>query len=474
MLAGVEEELYCELARFARWLVSKLAGGWFAEDDALGVSWVSSAAGSGFPLQGLPYCAFVSGDGSIRDGLIKNGSIRDGSVHLGVGIGDFILDLHGVARAGLLDSLGDAVRAACAAGQLNELMECGPVAWAGLRRVLTGLLRDDVSEADRLRVEPLLIPQAGAWFCRPVGVGNYTDFYASIEHATNVGRLFRPDQPLMPNYKWLPVGYHGRASSLVVSRSGIRRPWGQMRLGDEAVFGPSLQLDYELEVAAYVGTGNALGEPVSVGDAEGHVFGLSLLNDWSARDVQSWEYQPLGPFLGKSFATSVGAWVVPMEALEPYRVPGRERDAGDPKLLGYLDGPADKAGFDVRLEVWLSTERMRAEGMEPERLSRGNLRGLYWSFGQMIAHHTSNGCNLMVGDLIASGTVSGAKDGSQGCLLEMTWRGAEPLQLANGEVRGFLEDGDEVILRAVCEREGLPRVSFGECRGRVLPAVGGG
>jgi len=420
-------------------------------------SWVASANDDavGFPLHGLPYCSFVAAD-------------RD--THLGVGIGTFILDLHAVSGAGLLASFDADLRNACEAARLNALMRCGPAAWNALRARLTELLRDEVH---RGLVERMLTPRDAVRFEMPAAVGNYADFYASVHHATHVGRLFRPDQPLMPNYKWLPVGYHGRASSLVVSGTDVQRPRGQRRSAQDGppMFGPSGQMDYELEVAAYVGTGNALGEPVAIGEADERIFGYSLLNDWSARDIQSWEYQPLGPFLGKSFATSVSPWVMPAEALVPFRAPLRERAEGDPEVLDYLRDPAPQiAGLDVTLEVSLSTRRMREASMAPVRLSKGNLRELYWSFGQMIAHHTSNGCNLVAGDLIASGTVSGAEDGSLGCLLEIARRGASPVTLPNGEIRAFLEDGDEVVMRGYCEREGFPRVSFGECRGRVVAA----
>ena len=350
-------------------------------------------------------------------------------------------------------------------------MRCGNAEVSSLRQTLIALLRDDASPEKRRAIEPLLTPTTSLRFIKPVEVGNYTDFYASIHHATNVGKLFRPDQPLLPNYKWIPIGYHGRASSLVVSGTAIRRPHGQTKSPDQSapVFGPTSQLDYELEVAAYIGTGNPLGEPIPIESADHHIFGLSLLNDWSARDIQSWEYQPLGPFLGKSFATSVSPFVVPMEALLPYRTVPDPRAPGDPEPLPYLASKAPEA-IDLTVEVFLTTARMREASQAPHRLSSGNLRDLYWTFPQMIAHHTSNGCNLITGDLLASGTISGPEGGSQGCLLEITQRGANPIQLPDGEQRTFLEDGDEVILRAFCEKPGFPRISFGECNGTILPA----
>lgn len=426
-------------------------------------SWVESANDpeAGFPLQSLPYCSFVSSAGDER------------APHLGVGIGRFILDLHELSRAGLLASLSAAIQAACAAPHLNALMRCGPEAWSALRRVLMSLLRQEASSVQRQAVSPMLVACESVRFLKPVVVENYTDFYASIHHATNVGKLFRPDQPLLPNYKWIPIGYHGRASSLVISETTIRRPHGQIKPPerDSPIFAATAQLDYELEVAAYVGKGNSLGTPISMATAENHIFGLSLLNDWSARDLQSWEYQPLGPFLGKSFATSVSPWVVPIEALQPFRVPSFPRSPEDPQPLPYLADSlhAQTDGIDMTLEVLLSTAYMRADLLPPIRLSTCNLRDLYWSFAQMIAHHTSNGCNLVEGDLLASGTVSGPREGSQGSLLEITRRGALPLRLPNGEARSFLEDGDEVIFKGFCEKIGFPRISLGECRGTIRP-----
>jgi len=304
-----------------------------------------------------------------------------------------------------------------------------------------------------------------------VRVGDYTDFYASIDHATNVGSMFRPDNALLPNYKWVPIGYHGRASSIVPSGTPVRRPSGQTREESSSppVFGPSRRLDYELEVGAIIADGNALGAPIPIASAEQHVAGLCLVNDWSARDIQAWEYQPLGPFLAKSFATTLSPWIVTLDALAPFRVPATDRPEGDPAPLPYLDDAADrsKGGFDVSLEVLLSTRRMREDGVPPWRASAGSFAAMYWTLAQMVAHHTSNGCNLQPGDLLASGTVSGPTKESRGCLLERTWRGSEPIALPTGESRRFLEDGDEVIMRAWCERDGRRRIGFGECRGIV-------
>jgi fumarylacetoacetase len=322
----------------------------------------------------------------------------------------------------------------------------------------------------------VLVPQTDAQMELPATVGDYTDFYASVFHATNVGKMMRPDNPLLPNYKWVPIGYHGRASSLVVSGTPVRRPCGQTEpaAGGPPRFGPSRSLDYELEVGAFLGPGNPLGEPVPIAAAEDRVFGLCLVNDWSARDLQKWEYQPLGPFLAKSFATSLSPWVVTLEALAPYRVPAFARPEGDPRPLAYLadDESEARGGIDVRLEALLSSRPMREQGRPPLTVSRSNLRDLYWTLAQMVAHHTSNGCNLRPGDLIATGTVSGAEDEARASLIERTQRGTRPLALPSGEERRFLEDGDEVILRGRCEREGFVPIGFGECRGEIVGTNG--
>jgi fumarylacetoacetase len=437
-------------------------------------SWVESANDPilGFPLQSLAYCSFVleaQESGRPGSGFSDLGVIATTSAHLGIGIGTYILDLHALTRSGLLSTLDAGTQTACTAPQLNALLRCGPTAWSALRQRLFALLSQEASPDDRKLVATCLIPRLDAQFLMPVAIPNYTDFYASIHHATNVGRLFRPDQPLLPNYHWLPIGYHGRASSIVISGTPIRRPQGQIRLPSERspTFQPSTQLDYELEVAAFIGTGNPLGTPIPIAEAEQHIFGLSLLNDWSARDIQTWEYQPLGPFLGKSFATSISPWVVPMDALRPFRAPL----AAPHDTLVYLAEPEPQtSGIDLTLKVLLSTARMREASLAPAALSTANLRDLHWSFAQMVTHHTSNGCNLLEGDLLATGTVSGPQPGSQGCLLEITQRGTLPIHLPNNETRTFLEDGDEIILRGHCHREGLPTVTLGECRGTVLAA----
>ena len=418
-------------------------------------SWVESAQNRelGRPLAGLPYCVFSSGDEPAR---------------VGVGIGDQVLNLAACARLGLLHGLSREVSDACGAAVLNPLIACGTEGHAGLRRRVTELLG---TEVERGTTEQALARLDAVELRRPVDVPNYTDFYASIEHAESVGRLFRPEQPLLPNYRHLPIGYHGRASSIVVSGTAVVRPCGQSRGVVEEMprFGPSTQMDYEMEIGAYVCGGNRLGETISLADAAGQIFGLSLVNDWSARDIQAWEYQPLGPFLGKSFQTSVSPWVVPMAALMPFQVPARARTLSDPELLPYLQVlPGEAWTLDITVEAWLQTRAMREAGAEPVLLGRSNLAGLYWTIEQMIAHHTSNGCNLIAGDLLATGTISGARSGEQGCLLEMTRRGASPVRLPSGESRVFLEDGDEVVLKGFCEEEGRARICLGECRGTVV------
>jgi fumarylacetoacetase len=392
-----------------------------------------------------------------------------------VGIGSCLLDLQRCIRAGLLDGLSDQLLAACETSSLNRFIACGAESHAALRSRLVEMLDAGTDLATRDALRNALVPMDSVSLLKPVEPANFTDFYASIDHATRVGRLFRPEQPLLPNYKYVPIGYHGRASSLVVSGAPIRRPRGQTRAAAAAApgLGPTHFLDYEVEVGLYVGGGNRLGEPIHIPSAGSHIFGLSLVNDWSARDMQSWEYQPLGPFLAKSFATSVSPWVVPMAALAPFRVPAALRAAEDPSPLDYLWSADDQSSgaIDLTLEAYIMTSAMRTAGVGPHRLSRANLRDLYWTPAQLIAHHTSNGCNLMPSDLVATGTVSGREDDSAGCLLELTSNGAKPIMLANGESRVALEDGDEVILRGVCRRKGFPEVSLGECRGVILPAI---
>jgi len=423
-------------------------------------SFVESAndASSDFPVQNLPL------------GVFRRGG--EGEARIGCAIGERVLDLRASAERGLLRGLPADVEAACSGETLNALMALEARQRGTLRHRLSHLLRSEGGFVTaRSEQADVLLAQSQAEMLLPAAIGDYTDFYASVYHATNVGRQLRPDNPLLPNYKWVPIGYHGRASSVVVSGTPVARPQGQSEPGEggEPRFGPSRALDYELEVGAFLGPGNRLGEPVPLAEAEAQLVGLCLLNDWSARDLQKWEYQPLGPFLAKSFATSISPWVVTLEALAPFRAAAFARPAGDPHPLGYLSHPDDRdhGGFDLRLEVLLATRRMRERGEPPFSVSRSNLRDLYWTLAQMVAHHSSNGCNLRPGDLIASGTVSGPDPESRGCLLERTWRGSEPLLLPGGEERRFLEDGDEVILRGRCEREGFAAIGFGDCRGVV-------
>ena len=422
-------------------------------------SWLASAndPGSDFPIQNLPYGVFASGNED----------------HIGVAIGDRILDLNACARDGLLGGLPEAIVAACDAPILNPLMALGTASWSALRRRLTALLDRDAADRDtQRRVAANLVPMSGTIMRLPASVGDYTDFNASIHHATRVGQLFRPQNPLLPNYKYLPIGYHGRASSIVVSGESIRRPRGQIKPQEsDPVFVPTRSLDYELEVGIFVGPGNSLGQRIPVAEAEHHIFALCLVNDWSARDIQSWEYQPLGPFLGKNFATTISPWVVPLEALAPYRVAAFVRPAGDPAPLPYLESrTSDRDAIDLTLDVFLESNLMRNAGIAPQLLGRSNLRHLYWTLAQMIAHHTSNGCNLRPGDLIATGTVSGPDAGSEGCLLELQ-RNPQPVRLPTGELRRFLEDGDRVTFRAYCEKAGSPRIGFGECSGTIAASA---
>jgi fumarylacetoacetase len=429
-------------------------------------SWVESAhaPGTDFPIQNLPFGVFKRRD-------------RDEAPRVGVAIGDQVLDISACLAAGLLDGQAAAAAQRCTSPTLNALLALGPAAWSALRRQLVAVLRADgpAYRGDRQLVARLLTPIADADLLLPIAIGDYTDFYASVYHATNVGSMFRPDNPLLPNYKYVPIAYHGRASSVVVSGAAVRRPSGQTRDGQDGPpsFGPSAQLDYEAEVGVVVGPGNALGQPIAIAEAEAHLFGLCLANDWSARDIQRWEYQPLGPFLSKSFATTISPWIVTMQALAPFRVPAFERPAGDPAPLAYLLAPGDqeRGGVALTIEVALRSRQMRDQASAPMRLSLGNFADMYWTVAQMLAHHASNGCEMRPGDLLASGTVSGEAKESRGCLLELTWRGAEPIVLPTGEQRRFLEDGDEVVMRGWCERDGCVRIGFGECVGVVLPAA---
>jgi fumarylacetoacetase len=438
-------------------------------------SWVESAndPGTEFPIQNLPLVAF---EAEHDDGH----GHRHSHPHLGVLIGDQVLDVSGLNESNYFADESADLAAALEQPFWNAVAG-EPHLWPVLRRRLQHFLRADTGGGQQVRRlrQKCLRPARETELIHPVSVFNYTDFYASKHHATNVGSMFRPDNPLLPNYVHVPIGYHGRASSVVVSGSEVRRPRGQTKADDAAapMFGPCKMLDYEMELAAVVGAGSRLGDPVEMADVHDHLFGMVILNDWSARDIQKWEYQPLGPFLAKNFATTISPAIVTMEALEPFRVAGPAREAGDPQPLEYLRS-AEPWGLDVTVEVWVSTAKMRAEGRGEARISRGSFREMYWTVAQMLVHHTSNGCNVMPGDLLGSGTISGRERESRGCLLELTWDGHDPaagkpkprkpVELPGGETRTFLQDGDEVVMRAFCEREGYRKIGFGECRGRVV------
>jgi fumarylacetoacetase len=434
--------------------------------DPSRASWVAAAHATDFPIQNLPFGVFRRRESAAA-------ATPGAEARVGIAIVDQILDVTAALDEGHFTGLAARAAESCRAPVLNGLLALGRPHWSELRRQTSALLAADSAayRADPKRVARLLVPMADADMLLPVTVGDYTDFYASIHHATNVGSMFRPDNPLLPNYKHVPIGYHGRASSIVVSGTPVRRPAGQLKDPQAAAptFAPSRSLDYEMELGCYVGLGNPLGEPIPIDAAEEHLFGCCLVNDWSARDIQSWEYQPLGPFLAKNFATTVSPWVIPLEALEPFRVPELRRPPEDPIPLPYLDSPANRAsgGIDVTVEVYLSSATMRARQLPPLRLSRSRAADLYWTIPQLLTHHASNGCNLRPGDLFASGTISGPSKDARGCLLELTWRGSEPLPLPTGETRRFLENGDEVVMRGYCAREGAVRIGFGECRGVV-------
>jgi fumarylacetoacetase len=418
-------------------------------------SWVGSANGhADFPIQNLPLCVF---------------SLGGGEPAIGVAIGDSILDLRSLAAAGILD---DHWRLALSLGHLNAWFAHGPEDSRALRKRLSILLSQD---SHRSAVEPHLRGQDRATLHLPCLIGDYTDFYVGIHHATNVGKQFRPDNPLLPNYKYVPIGYHGRASSVRVSGQPVVRPKGQRKPPEAEApeYGPSRRLDYELELGIFIGRGNELGHSIPISQAADHIAGYCLLNDWSARDLQAWEYQPLGPFLAKNFLTSISPWVVTPEALAPFRKAMPPRPEGDPAPLPYLSDEADQqaGGLGIKLEVTLLTAQAREAGLAPHVLSRGEAAAaMYWSAAQIVAHHSSNGCNLQPGDLIGTGTLSTAEDTGLGSLLEISKGGKAPIQLPNGESRSFLEDGDELTLSARCEAAGAVPIGFGSCTGKVLPA----
>jgi fumarylacetoacetase len=424
--------------------------------DPKRVSWVESANGHPhFPIQNLPLGVFSKDGGDPR---------------IGVAIGEMILDLRGLAAAGLVDQHWNL---ALSLATLNAWFAHGPADATALRRRLSALLSD---EGKRAVVEPHLVYAPRAVMHLPCAIGDYTDFYVGIHHATNVGKQFRPDQPLLPNYKYVPIGYHGRASSVRVSGEPVIRPKGQRKAPDAEApeYGPSRRLDYELEMGIWVGRGNALGSPIPIGEAGDHIAGYCLLNDWSARDLQAWEYQPLGPFLAKNFLTTISPWVISPDALLPFRTPMPPRPAGDPAPLHYLTSTSDQeaGGLGVTLETAVVTAKMRDAGLPPHVLSRGEAAAaMYWSAAQIVAHHSSNGCNLQPGDLIGTGTLSTADSSGLGSLLEISQGGKTPLTLPNGEIRSFLEDGDELTLSAQCNAPGAVGIGFGHVSGRVMPAA---
>ncbi|MBA2687116.1 MAG: fumarylacetoacetase [Gemmatimonadaceae bacterium] len=428
------------------------------------VSWIPSAndPATDFPPENLPFGVFS----------ISDGGASASSRQIGVAIGDQILD---VSRKGVLDFFeGEAreIAVRCKDTSLNGIMNAPQIMLTAFRaRVQELVCSTDSNTVEQVRAG--LVPMDKTIMSLPANIGDYTDFYASVEHATNVGSMFRPDNPLLPNYKHVPIGYHGRSSSIVVSGNMVRRPKGQTKAAeaDSPVFGPSRSLDYEAEIGFFVARGNDRGKPIPVDEAEEHIFGFCLLNDWSARDIQAWEYQPLGPFLAKNFSTTISPWVVTRDALAPFRAPRPARSSGDPAPLPYLMSTRPETeALDLQVEVLISSQKMREQGTAPHRLSKAGFKNMYWTPAQMLAHHASGGCNMRTGDLLGSGTVSGTTKDSRGSMLELTWRGAEPLTLPTGETRKFLEDGDEVIMRGYCEREGVRRIGFGECRGTILPA----
>lgn len=421
-------------------------------------SWVSSANSpeTDFPIQNLPFAEFRR-------------KYTGESFRGGVAIGDQVLDL--AAAQTIFSGKAAFGASACAESTLNTFMSMGSSVWSALRLALSRALREGAKEQSEL--EHCLIAQSDVEFSLPCTIGDYTDFYTSVFHATRVGSLFRPDNPLLPNYKWVPIGYHGRSSSIDVSGQTFKRPQGQVKAADaaEPSVGPCKRLDYELEVGIYIGEGNAPGEPIALDDSDQHVFGYCLFNDWSARDIQAWEYQPLGPFLAKNFASTVSPWIVTNEALLPYRTEFK-RDAADPQPLPYLssDTNSEEGALDIKLEVLLQTQQMRTHNELPAKLSESNFVYSYWTVAQMVAHHTVNGCNLRPGDFFGSGTQSGPEHEQGGSMLELSRGGKESVSLPNGEQRTFVEDGDTVVMRGYCEKEGVARIGFGEVVSTVLPA----
>ncbi len=425
-------------------------------------SWVESANQSGcdFPIQNLPFAVF----------RIKG---SEESFRGGVAIGNQVLDLAAVKNTGVFSGMALNAIEACSNDELNTFMNMGIDTWSALRSALSKALASGSSAQGKL--ENCLVAQANVEYALPCNIGDYTDFYTSIHHATSVGKKFRPDNPLLPNYKWVPIGYHGRSSSIEVSGSDFKRPKGQTKAptATEPSFGPCKRLDYEMEIGVFIGNGNALGDPITIDNAENHVFGICLFNDWSARDIQGWEYQPLGPFLSKNFASTISPWIVTTEALAPYKTSWTRNEA-DPQPMPYLESEQNRASgsFDIQLQVLLETEQMRKAQEAPTQMSQSNFKDSYWTVAQMVSHHTVNGCNLRSGDMFGSGTQSGPKPEEAGSMLELSNAGSEPISLPNGEKRTFLEDGDTVIMKGWCVKEGAARIGFGLVEATILPANG--
>ncbi|MGQ2981184.1 MAG: fumarylacetoacetase [Polaromonas sp.] len=438
--------------------------------DAGARSWLASAqaAGTDFPLQNLPFSVFR-----------RQGSSE--ALRGGVAIGDQLICLAALARSGALQGLAAQAASACAQATLNDFFAMGPAAWQALRHALFAALKQGASGPAVDAVRAALIPLAGIEHTVPTRIGDYTDFYTSIHHARNVGAITRPDAPLTPNFQWIPIAYHGRSSSIGVSGQAFRRPMGQALAAPPApgarpqpVYGPCARLDFELELAIWIGQGNAPGEPIPLAQADGHIFGYGLLNDWSARDIQFWEMAPLGPFLGKNFCTTISPWIVTQEAMAPYRLPFT-RPADEPQPLAYLDdaGNRERGALSIELEVLVESQQMRAQGLAPSRITRTNFRHQYWSAAQMVTQHAMGGCNLQAGDLFGSGTISGPTPDQAGAIIELTKGGKSPITLdSSGEKRSFLHDGDAVILRGWCDKPGFARIGFGESRGTILPPIG--
>ena len=429
------------------------------------MSWVESAndPSTDFPIQNLPF------------GVFRRQGERDQKPTVGIAIGNMILDVTAAHEAGFYSGQAAEAAVSCHNDSLNPLMELGAAHWSALRAQTSALLQKDseIGTVVQEKASTILVTMDEVEMVLPVQIGDFTDFLTSIYHATNAGKIFEPDRPLGRNFEFLPRAYHGRSSTVILSGTPIPRPKGQIAVSrdEPPVYQPSTAFDYELEVGFYIGKPNNWGEPISVADAENHLFGLCLVNDWSARDIQGWEMQPLGPFLSKSTASTVSPWVITMEALAPFRRPVFTRAEDAPALLSHLYHPEDQkhGALDLNLEIHYSTEKMRQTGIDPARICHTSMKYLYWTPAQLVAHHTSNGCNMNIGDMFASGTVSGPTDAERGCMLELSWGCTKPYELPSGEKRCYVEDGDEVVMTGYCQRDGYRRIGLGECRSLILP-----